>query len=113
MQDGKAKLAVEETPMGLLEVKRHIVNIPMGKTLQEVSEQEKIKVEGYKWKNTIAGPYARPLKGGKEAVVAVEEGMWEEERGRKIDGGERRRAEVRFKKRIAERKAAREAAGYL
>lgn len=110
--DGQAKLAVEETPTGLLEVKRRIVNIPMDKTIEQVSEEEKIKVEGYKWKNTIAGPYAKPLKGGKEALVAVVDGMWEEERGRKIDGGERRRAEVRFKKRVAERRAAREAGGY-
>lgn len=112
VQDGKAKLAVEETRMGLLEVKRRIVNIPMEKTLQDVAEQERIRVEGYKWKDTIAGPYAKALKGGKEAIVTIEDGMWEEERGRKIDGGERRRAEVRFKKRIAERRAAREAAGH-
>lgn len=111
--DGKAKLAVEETPKGLLEVKRRIFNIPMDKTIEKVSEEEKIKVEGYRWAKLIAGPYATPLKGGKEAVVTLVDGMWEEKRGRKIDGGERRRAEVRFKKRVAERKAAREAGGYI
>lgn len=112
MADGKAKLAVEEMPKGLLEVERRVVNIPMDKTIAEVSEEEKVKVEGYKWKgSSIAGPYVQVAK-GKEAFVPAAEGMWEDKRGRKIDGGERRRAEVRFKKRVAERKAAREAAGF-
>lgn len=113
VQDGQAKLAVEETPKGLLDVKRRVVNIPMDKSITEVSEEEKILVEGYKWRSgSIAGPYVKQ-KGGQEAVVTATEGMWEEKRGRKIDGGERRRAEVRFKKRVAERKAARESGAYL
>ena len=41
------------------------------------------------------------------AVLRVKEGMWEHRRGHKVDGGERRRKEVRAKKRAAERKAAR------
>ncbi|KAH8174178.1 IGR protein motif domain-containing protein [Sarocladium implicatum] len=58
---------------------------------------------------SIAGPFATPLSGHQGAVVKVTEGMWEHKQGRKIDGGERRRAEVRFKRRSAERRAEREA----
>lgn len=64
------------------------------------------KVSGHR---SIAGPFAIPLPEEQGAVVTVTEGMWEEKQGRKIDGGERRRAEVRFKKRSAERRAEREA----
>lgn len=114
VQDGKAKLAIEEIEKGPLEVMRRVVNIPMGKEPREVSEEDKVRVEGYTVKgNGVSGPYASPLKGAKAAVVAVTEGMWEEKRGRKIDGGERRRAEVRFKRRVAERKAQREAMGFV
>lgn len=57
---------------------------------------------------TIKGPFARMLPGDDGAIVKVTEGMWEDKRGRKIDGGERRRAMVRFKRRVAERRAAAE-----
>lgn len=57
----------------------------------------------------IAGSYVRPVKGtqGMIAVIEVQEGMWEQRRGQKVDGGERRKAEVRAKKRAADRKAGR------
>ena len=63
------------------------------------------KVRGAK---AISGPFALPAAGGESASVKVTEGMWEHKRGRKIDGGERRRDEIRFKRRVAERKAQRE-----
>jgi len=55
----------------------------------------------------VKGPFIQALKGtnGAAAIVRVTEGMWEDKRGHKVDGGERRRAEVRAKKRSAERKA--------
>lgn len=56
----------------------------------------------------ISGPYALPRPNGAAAIQVVE-GMWEHKRGVKVDGGERRRAEVRFKRRVAERRAEREA----
>lgn len=113
VQDGKAKLAIEEKEVAPLEVQRRVVNIPVGKKIDEVAEEEKIRVDRYKVLGTaVAGPYALPAKGEKAAWVTATEGMWEEKRGRKVDGGERRRAEVRFKRRIAERKAEREAAGF-
>lgn len=57
----------------------------------------------------IYGPHVEPVKGtnGSVAVIRVKEGLWEQKRGVKVDGGERRKAEVRFKRRKAERKAAR------
>ena len=57
----------------------------------------------------IFGPYVRVVKGtqGQVGIIEVQEGMWEHRRGRKVDGGERRKAEVRFKRRSAERRAAR------
>ncbi|KAL1994647.1 hypothetical protein VTN49DRAFT_2117 [Thermomyces lanuginosus] len=62
--------------------------------------------------NQIKGPYLQPLKGtnGTAALIRVVEGMWEDKRGHKVDGGERRRAEVRAKRRAAERRAAAEEA---
>ncbi|CAG8025709.1 unnamed protein product [Penicillium salamii] len=52
------------------------------------------------------GPHLQPLKGsnGTAALISVEEGMWEDKRGHKVDGGERRRREVQNKKRLDERK---------
>lgn len=38
------------------------------------------------------------------ARLKVQEGLWEQRRGHKVDGGERRKAEVRAKRRAAERK---------
>ncbi|OAA64524.1 IGR protein motif protein [Niveomyces insectorum RCEF 264] len=74
-----------------------------------------VPVRGFKVRGAraIAGPYALPLKAGEGARVTLTEGMWEDKRGRKIDGGERRRAEVRFKRRVAERRAEREQAGMI
>lgn len=56
---------------------------------------------------SVKGPYIQILKGtnGSAALMKAVEGMWEDRRGQKVDGGERRRAEVRAKKRSAERKA--------
>ena len=56
----------------------------------------------------IAGSYVHPVAGsnGSAATIRVTEGMWEHRRGHKVHGGERRRAEVLFKKRAEERKNA-------
>ncbi|CAK7197683.1 telomere length regulation protein [Sporothrix eucalyptigena] len=72
-----------------------------------------VRIHGYRvvGAKAIAGPYALPLKNQAGSRVTVVEGMWEHKRGRKIDGGERRRAEVRFKRQVAERRAARESFG--
>ncbi|KAL4955057.1 IGR protein motif-domain-containing protein [Aspergillus filifer] len=54
----------------------------------------------------VKGPYLQPIKGtdGSAAIIKVQEGMWEDKLGHKVDGGERRRAEVRHKMRAEERR---------
>ncbi|KAL4811562.1 IGR protein motif-domain-containing protein [Aspergillus unguis] len=54
----------------------------------------------------IKGPFLKPLKGtnGSGALIKVQEGMWEDRLGQKVDGGERRQAEVRAKKRAEEKR---------
>ncbi|RAL15685.1 mitochondrial 37S ribosomal protein mS41 [Aspergillus homomorphus CBS 101889] len=56
--------------------------------------------------NTIKGPFLQPIKGskGSAALFELKEGMWEDRLGVKVDGGERRRAEVRAKRRSEERR---------
>lgn len=55
---------------------------------------------------TIKGSFVEPVKGsnGVKARIRLQEGIWEERRGHKVDGGERRKAEVRAKRRAAENK---------
>ncbi|KAI2349828.1 telomere length regulation protein [Ophidiomyces ophidiicola] len=85
-----------------------IVNLPVGET-QVNSENFSIKkypgIKLYRG-NKIRGPYLKLLPGanGTAASLSVQEGLWEHKQGRKIDGGERRRAEVRAKRQIAEAK---------
>ncbi|TKA74315.1 hypothetical protein B0A55_07182 [Friedmanniomyces simplex] len=58
--------------------------------------------------NTIGGTGVEAVKGYQGvARLRVKEGLWEERRGHKVDGGERRKAEVRYKRRAQERKMAR------
>ncbi|KAH7033298.1 IGR protein motif-domain-containing protein [Microdochium trichocladiopsis] len=96
---------------------RFVVNVPPGTRVEDVvgtpaAAEHMSRVRGYKVEGlkTIVGPYAIPLKGQAGAKVTVTEGMWEDKLGRKIDGGERRRTEVRYKKRIQERRQEREKA---
>lgn len=74
--------------------------------LDEAKPVAHVKVRGAR---TMAGPHIEIVKGtgGLAARISVKEGLWEEKRGRKVDGGERRKAEVRAKRRAAERKAER------
>ncbi|KAI0397277.1 IGR protein motif-domain-containing protein [Xylariaceae sp. FL0594] len=114
VQDGKAELHVLEadpTTVPPNELPRKIVvNTPPGRSLKDSKPEELSRVLGYhvEGAKTIVGPYAMPVKGGEGACITVTEGMWEDRRGRKIDGGERRRTEVRYKRRVAQRREARE-----
>ncbi|KAL9020231.1 MAG: hypothetical protein Q9185_002514 [Variospora sp. 1 TL-2023] len=58
---------------------------------------------------TVAGPFVEPVKGtgGSVAAVRVQEGMWEQRRGVKVDGGERRKVMVRRKRKLEEMRKAR------
>ncbi|RYP77074.1 hypothetical protein DL771_001364 [Monosporascus sp. 5C6A] len=113
--DGAAELRVLETekkgPGDVVPKKnRFVVNVPPGRSVEDCGPDQMSRVQGYKVQGakTIVGPYALPLKGEEGARVTATEGMWEDRRGHKIDGGERRRTEVRYKKRIAERRELRE-----
>lgn len=54
----------------------------------------------------IRGPGLEPMKGadGSACLIRASEGIWANKLGRKVDGGERRRAEVRAKQRSEERR---------
>ncbi|GAB1191473.1 hypothetical protein APSETT444_000652 [Aspergillus pseudonomiae] len=54
----------------------------------------------------LSGPFLQPIKGTDNcaALIKVQDGMWEDKLGHKVDGGERRRAEVRARKRSEERR---------
>ena len=58
---------------------------------------------------TIVGPYVQPVKGtrGSVGTIKVQEGMWEIRRGVKVDGGERRKVQVRRKRLLEERRTSR------
>jgi hypothetical protein len=86
-----------------------IVNVAAGGSALENSAEHFVRIKGLhiKGAQTIVGPHVQPLKGGKAAKIMIKEGLWEDRRGHKIDGGERRQAEVRAKRRGEERRAAR------
>jgi IGR protein motif len=103
-----ARIATATTSPGTRKI---VVNVPPDSTapsvpLEEAKPVKHMKVIGA---YTIKGPHVQLLKGtrGSAATLAVKEGLWEVKRGRKIDGGERRRAEVRAKRRAEERKVTR------
>ncbi|KAF2630845.1 hypothetical protein BU25DRAFT_483654 [Macroventuria anomochaeta] len=87
--------------------RRVVVNVPSGETpsgpVDTLRAVNGVLVKGAK---TIKGSYVEPVKGseGLRARIRLQEAMWEERRGHKVDGGERRRAEVRAKRRAAENK---------
>ncbi|KAI8285440.1 hypothetical protein K4K60_001224 [Colletotrichum sp. SAR11_57] len=112
VESGEAILKVVRDPAT---DKKIVVNVPADADVSSLHIAQLTKPTGYtvRGANTISGPHALPLPGGEGARVVVAEGMWEHKQGHKVDGGERRRGEVRFKKRIAARKAEREAAAGL
>jgi hypothetical protein len=128
VQDGKAVFRAVEVPRAgegkgqatatqNAGTKKIVVNIaeevatasPLPLTPEELAQLEPIKGLKIKGAHTIIGPNVLPVKGsgGKVAAISVREGLWEERRGHKIDGGERRQAEVRSKRRAEERKTSR------
>ncbi|TDZ32271.1 Protein FYV4 [Colletotrichum spinosum] len=110
VENGEAVLRIARDPKT---ERKMVVNVPADAAVENISLTGLPKLAGYtvRGANTISGPYAVPLKAGEGARVVVTEGMWEHKQGHKVDGGERRRGEVRFKKRVAARRAEREAQG--
>ncbi|EPE36023.1 hypothetical protein GLAREA_05361 [Glarea lozoyensis ATCC 20868] len=115
VKDGKAELRVIEVPApnrrkGLATLtpgtKKIIINVVPG-TSETIVPEQHVPVKGYSIKgaHTIVGPHVLPMKGGRSVKIEVKEGLWEERRGHKIDGGERRQAEVRAKRRGEEKRA--------
>jgi hypothetical protein len=114
VENGEARLSVVEVPANghrpatatLSSGKRKIVinstSSGRDQPLEELKPVAGVKIKGA---HTIVGPHVLPLKGGRGARIPVKEGLWEDRRGRKIDGGERRQAEVRAKRRSAENNA--------
>lgn len=92
-----------------------ILNVPKGAATytleqgQKTSDLQKPHGVTLREGHTIAGSYVMPMKGshGSAATISVTEGMWEDRRGHKVHGGERRRAETLHKLRVAESKKAR------
>lgn len=90
-------------------MKKAIVNILPGVTeYRHVSGTQLKKFLGMQIHrgSLIKGPFLSPVKGshGRAATISVQEGMWEDKRGHKVDGGERRQREVRAKKELEERR---------
>ena len=126
VKDGGAEIRVVEVPIakspvsksrstsmaiGLQRTKRVVVNespeaIDRRSSLLHLEPVDGMKVVGVR---TIAGPYVQPLKGtsGSVAMIKVQEGMWEVKRGVKVDGGERRKVQVRRKRLLEERRTSR------
>lgn len=123
VKDGGAELRVVEVPIakaaisksrststviGLQRTKKMIVNAPPEVIEKSTSLKpvDGMKVVGVR---TIVGPYVQPVKGthGSVATINVQEGMWEVRRGVKVDGGERRKLQVRRKRLLEERRTSR------
>lgn len=90
-------------------MKRVIVNLPPDATEYKHDLSKQLKKFAYMKVHRgllIKGPFLQPIKGanGSAALIKVQEGMWEDKLGHKVDGGERRRAEVRAKKRAEEKR---------
>ena len=126
VKDGEAELKVVEVPASGAKsaapdgidpaiiarpMKRLVINEPTENTgsrpkLKALEPVEGMKVQGAR---TIVGPYVTLLKGtrGSAARLKVQEGMWEVKRGVKVDGGERRKVQVRRKRLLEARKTTR------
>ena len=118
VKDGIGMLRVMEVPVSgniaatatLSPGKRKVVvNVAAGGSAEDKPAEYLVPVKGLHihGAETIVGPHVEPVQGGKGARIVVREGLWEDRRGHKIDGGERRQAEVRAKRRGEERRAAR------
>ncbi|KAG8525392.1 uncharacterized protein KY384_009036 [Bacidia gigantensis] len=91
--------------------KRIVVNIPEElledrSNVRDLKAVEGMRIEGAR---SIKGPFAAPVKGtrGSVATMKVQEGMWEVRRGIKVDGGERRKKQVRRQRLLESRKKSR------
>lgn len=109
-QKGQEQDKVTATITSNPQMMYRVVNLLPGET--EVKDVESLPPKPYGFKlynrKKVRAPYMEAIPGtnGMAGRLVVKEGMWEDKMGRKVDGGERRRAEVRAKKRSEERKKA-------
>jgi hypothetical protein len=94
---------------------KKVVNVPLDakEPSEGVMDAKPVKFMKVRGVASIVGPHIEVLKGteGMGARLRIKEGLWEDKRGRKIDGGERRRAEVRAKRQAQLNKERREKEG--
>lgn len=91
-----------------------VVNVPHDSYLPSVPLAKATPVLHIKWLplyRSIQGKHVNPVPGmdGRRAKLEVREGLWEQKRGIIRDGGERRQAEVKAKRKAKENKEARAA----
>lgn len=88
-----------------------VVNVPPGAPAPILPAEEVIPVKGLRVRgaHTIVGPHVELVEGTRGMVgrIKIKAGLWEQRRGHKVDGGERRKAEVRAKRRSEERRTTR------
>jgi hypothetical protein len=102
--DGKM-IATATTSPGM---KKIIANVPPGAMVpsEPLNTVRKVEHVNIHMGNRIKGSHVQYLAGSNytAAKIQVKEGLWEHRRGHKVDGGERRQAEVRAKRRAEEKK---------
>ncbi|KAJ5818271.1 hypothetical protein N7474_003862 [Penicillium riverlandense] len=91
------------------DMRRAVVNLPPDATKYEHNPDSPPKKFAHikiHRGSMIKGPFLQPVRGsnGSVATIKVQEGMWEDKRGHKVDGGERRRVEIQAKRRVEERR---------
>lgn len=118
VQDGVGELKIVEVPAASGTatltsspgMRKIVVNVPAGQDKPSLPLDKVRPVQGTKVirSNLISGPYVEAIKERPgTAKIVAKDGLWEIKRGHKIDGGERRKAEVRYKRRVEERKTTR------
>lgn len=106
VKDGKAEVRIVEvetrkkrpgTATLSPNMKKIVVNVKPGMDVEKLDATDLRPVKGahIKGADRVNGSHFVPIKGGGGAKIEVKEGLWEDKRGRKIDGGERRAAETR------------------
>lgn len=116
--DGIAELRVVQIPAPRRratvtddpKTKRIVINVPKDIASAELGQEEIVPAKGYNVKGVsrMCGPHIQYVPGSQmqRAYLHAKEGLWEHRRGKKVDGGERRKAMVRAKRRAEENKNA-------
>jgi hypothetical protein len=109
VMEAPTKLPAPATSTIGANMKRIVVNVAPETFLPQVDPKTSRSVQHVTLgRNRIRGKNVYPVGGydGQLAKLMIQDGLWEVRKGRKVDGGERRKAEVRAKRRSEERKKA-------